>query len=424
MAFGTLAGGEKLVCPFLSTGTVVVVHDRAEILDHTVEGDEIITRRVYQFGTDADILEGTVKYLVEGIFGQITDGCLQIALILLKYGTDLPEYHLVLIFSEWNDGSVVNTDLIVGYNLVEIYLIQISQTLALGTGALGRVEREIVRCRVTVRHTRGRAHQSTAVVFHLPAVLVEDHDQSVTLTQGDIHTLLQSFVVLLLYGQLVDDHFDIMILVSVYLHAAGNLHDLSVDTDIEVPLAAHTLEEFAVMALTTSYQRSQDENLMPVIVVHDHVKQFLFGILDHLFAGSITVGGTGAGVEQTQVIVHLGGCADRRTGVLVCCLLFDADHWTQSCNLVYIRAFHAAEEIPGVSRERLYIASLTFGEYRVESQRRLARTTQSGYDRQTVSWNLHIHILEVMDTGTPYIYLFVFAIHLFTFTLYVFIILM
>ena len=57
------------------------------------------------------------------------------------------------------------------------------------------------------------------------------------------------------------------------------------------------------------------------------------------------------------------------------------------------------EELAGVGRERLDVATLALGVDRVEGQRRLARTRQPGEDDELVAWQLEGDVAQVVLAG-------------------------
>ena len=159
-----------------------------------------------------------------------------------------------------------------------------------------------------------------------------------------------------------------MVLVAINLHATGDFHHLPVDTDVQITLTAHSLEEFTVMTLTTANEWSQDKDTMTCIVVEDHINHLLFCILHHLLTSSIAVSTSGTGKEQTQVVVDLCCRANSRTGILIGGFLLDTDNGRQTSDLIHVRALHTTKEVTGISRECLDIAPLSFGKDRVKGQ--------------------------------------------------------
>ena len=270
---------------------------------------------------------------------------------------------------------------------------------------LGRVEREVVRRWVRVTYACSRTHQALGEMLHAARVLVENHNESVALFHGDADRLLEAFDSSAVGrgNEFVDHHLDVVVLITVHLHAAGNLHHLSVDADIQIALAAHGLEEFTVVTFTASYQRSENQDFLTVIVLKDHVDDALLGVFHHLLASGITIGTAGTGKEQTQVVVDLGGGAHGGTWVSVGGLLLNTNNRRETCNLIDIGAFHAAEEVAGVGREGLDIAALTLGKDGVEGQTGFARAAESGDDGEGVVRDNTVDVLQIVYPGTIYI---------------------
>ena len=244
-------------------------------------------------------------------------------------------------------------------------------------------------------------------MFHLSRLVVQYHDQSFALFHGYLYRLLQSVINAFLDSHAVDDHLDVVVLVAVHFHAAHYLVHLAVDADVEIALATHRLKQLAVVALAAAHQGSQNQNFPARIVVGYQVDDFLLGVFHHRLARDIAVGTSGAGIEQTHVVVDLSGGTYRGTGILIGGFLLDADDGRQSGYLVNVGTFHTAQKVAGIGRERLDIAALPLGKDGVEGQTRLARTAQSGYHRQRVARYLNVDVLEVMYARPPYIYLIV-----------------
>ena len=100
--------------------------------------------------------------------------------------------------------------------------------------------------------------------------IVHNHHEAFALFHGYLNGLLQTIVRKLrirFNSHPVDNHLDIMILVAIHFHALFDFLHLSVDTDMQITLTTHALKEFAVVALTTTYQWSQNKNLTTGIVV-------------------------------------------------------------------------------------------------------------------------------------------------------------
>ena len=250
----------------------------------------------------------------------------------------------------------------------------------MGARPFGRVEGEDVGRGVAIGQSGHGVHESLGEVFRLARIAVHHHDHAVALAHGNAHGVLQSLIILVAHLELVDHHLDVVVLVSVYLHAARNLLDLAVDTDIEVALLAHALEELTVMALALAHEWGEDVDGMSGIVGEDHVDDLLLGVFHHLLAAQIAISRGRPRVEEAQVIVYLGGRSHGRPRIFVGGFLLNADHGRQSRDLVDVGALQVAEEVACVGRERLDVSPLSFGVDGVEGERRLARPRQAGDD--------------------------------------------
>ena len=315
-----------------------------------------------------DVLERSVEHFVECILGNLVDGCLYGEVVFLQDGLYLPEHHLVLVVAERCNAALVDGERTVGDDLVDVDLVDIAKALAGGAGTFGRIKRELVGCRVAIRDAACGAHQALGVVFGNAGFLVEHHQQPVALLHGGGNTLSEPFLVAVGDGHLVYHHLDVVVLVAVDLHSALYFLHLSVDTNIEVSLAAHAFEEFAIVALSVPDQRGKYEDAFSLVVVVDHLDHLLFGVLHHQLARHVAVGLAGTGKEQTEIVVDLGGGAYGGTGILVGGFLLDADDGRQSGNLVNIGALHASQEVAGIGREGFYVAALALGENGVEGK--------------------------------------------------------
>ena len=136
-AFWALTDGKKLVCPFLPARAVVVFHHLAEVFDDAIESDEIVARRMDKFLGDADAVQRAIEDFRQGFLRDFFHGGLHGAFVLLQQRVDLPEYHLVAVFAQWGDSAFGYRQMLVGNHLVEVYLIDVTQSLAMRTGSLG-----------------------------------------------------------------------------------------------------------------------------------------------------------------------------------------------------------------------------------------------------------------------------------------------
>ncbi len=77
-------------------------------------------------------------------------------------------------------------------------------------------------------------------------------------------------------------------------------------------------------------------------------------------------------IQQTKVVIDLSDRPYRRAWIARRGLLINGHCRREAFDEVNIRLIHLAEELTGVGREALNVASLAFGEDRVECQAGLA----------------------------------------------------
>ena len=261
---------------------------------------------MHQFLINAHRFQRTVQYLAQGLLGDVFYPRLQVAVVLVQNGVNLPENHLVLVFSQWGNSTLVDALAAVRNDLVDIYLVDVSQAFTTRTGALRRVKRKRVRCWVIVRYACRRTHQSFRKMPHLARVVVHNHNQPFALLHGRLDGLFQTvgrlgravrFVWLGRDFQSVNHHLDVVVLVSVHLHALGQLHDVAVHTHMQIALSTHRLEQLPVVALTALHQRRQHQNLAALVVVQNHVDNLLLRVFHHRLAGHVAVRPAGTGKQ-------------------------------------------------------------------------------------------------------------------------------
>ena len=135
-------------------------------------------------------------------------------------------------------------------------------------------------------------------------------------------------------------------------------------------------------------------------------REHVFGDVIHaevayLRAADGRIGASDAREQQLEVIVQFGGRADGRTGIARIDLLFDGDGRSDARDQVHVGFGDLAQELPGIGREALDIASLSLGEDRVESQRRFARARKTGDDREGIVRDFDLDVAEVVHPRPP-----------------------
>ena len=158
-------------------------------------------------------------------------------------------------------------------------------------------------------------------------------------------------------------------LVAVELHSRRNVGNLAIDSSIQITLLLELFEQLAVVSLTSADNGSQQRNFATRKAILDQFDNAFVGVMHHLLARYGRICARGTSIQQTQEIVDLGNRTHRRTRVLVGGLLLDRHNGAQTRNLIDIRTFHIADELAGIGRKGLHIATLPLGIDRIEGQR-------------------------------------------------------
>ena len=404
MTFRTCRRARELLCPFLSSSAGIGILQHLDVFRQAVVVYVVVIGRVGNSSRNAQALRTSIENLIHRLVRDSTQRRVQRAVVALQQCLHLPENHLVLVFSQRSDASLADGERTIRNDLVDIYQIHVAQSLAARAPTLRRVEREIVGSRIGIAHARGRTHQPSGIVAQFTAVGIQHHHQSVAHLQAEFHTLAQSlggirFPLIRLDHDPVHHHLYGVVDIAVNLHPLDDFHQFAVHPHPQESLASDAVEEFAIMSLAVPHQRSQQQDSPAGIVLAEELHDLLLGIFHHRLARSPGIGITGTRIEKTQVIIDLRGRSDGGARILVRSLLIDTDDGRQARNLVHIRPFHASEEVAGIGRESLYVASLPFGKDGVEGQGTLAGTRQSSDDGQTLARYRDINILQVVDAS-------------------------
>lgn len=97
-----------------------------------------------------------------------------------------------------------------------------------------------------------------------PWHLSQNHYHAVALFHSRCHTLADAFLIFFLHHQFIDHSFYIVVLVAVGFHIGNDFEDVAVESHIEIPLSAHTFEEFAVMTLALAYEGASRKIALPL----------------------------------------------------------------------------------------------------------------------------------------------------------------
>ena len=194
----------------------------------------------------------------------------------------------------------------------------------------------------------------------------------------------------------VDHDLDGVLAVAVQARQLVDLVDLAVDAQADEPLGAQLVEELRLLALAPDHQGRQDHHpraLGQRQHVVDHLRHALRGEL-HAVLGAVGI--AHAREEQPQVVVDLGHRADGGARVVGGRLLLDGDRGRQALDQVHVGLLHELQELARVGGERLHVAALALGVKRVERERGLPRSGESGDHHEAVARDVEADIPEVV----------------------------
>ena len=291
----------------------------------------------------------------------------------------------------------------IGHHEVGIDFFLDTQTRALRAGPVGRVERERSRFevidsqRMAVRAGQFFGEPLFARVIVVVAVVGElQHDDAVGEAEGRFDRVGEALLGRGFDGEAVDDHLDVVFFLFLESGWLGQwVHD-PVDTHPAVALGVEFFEQVDELALAGADHRGQDEETGALGHREDLVDDLLRGLAGDPFPTNRTVRGARAGVEQPQVVIHLGDSADGGARVAVGRLLVDRHRRGQTFDEIDVRFVHLAEELAGVGRQRFDVATLSLGEDGVECQRRLSRPGQAGEHDQRIARQVEVDAAQVV----------------------------
>ena len=236
----------------------------------------------------------------------------------------------------------------------------------------------------------------------LAAVHLQRDGAAVGVAQRGLEGFGEALAHVIAHLEPVDDDVDAVFLRLREFGQVVDLVDLAVHAQAGEPLGAQFGEEFELLALAVGDHRGEDHQLAVGRQGEDVVDHLRHGLRRERVAVFRAVGRSGAGKEQAQVVVDFGDGADRRAWVVAGRLLLDRNCWREAFDQIDVGLVHHLQELPGVGRERLDVAALAFGVERVEGERRLARTRETGDHDQAVARQVEVDVFQVVRARAAY----------------------
>ncbi len=271
-----------------------------------------------------------------------------------------------------------------------------------------RVEREVVRSRLHVGQPCRGIHQRAAIVPYLIVLGIQHHQLAVALLESEVNSVGQPLAVLVGHLKAVHHQFNAVVDVTVKLHPEGDFAQHAINAYIHVTFLAQVLKQVFIVSLTVLDQWREDINPVALVAFQYQAQDLVGGVFNHALSRQVGIGIGSTGIKQPQVVIHLGRRAHCTARIAVYGLLPDRDDGAKARYLIHIGAFQNPQHVTGIGGEGLQIASLPLGKDCVERQRRLAAAAESCDDSEFVMWNLHVYVLEVVDSSPQYLDTFYF----------------
>ena len=305
------------------------------------------------------------------------------------------------------DHALTERALGVGDDQVGVDLHAGADAVARGAGPERRVERERARLEVVgldvvvvgARHPLGELHLLVGVLA-VEVDEVEDDEARGEVERG-LDGVGQAALGRRLGREPVHDHLDGVLLLLLELGRVGELDRLPVDPGPAEPLRLQGAEELDELPLAAPDHWREHLEAGALVELEHPVDDLLRSLPLDRGATDRAVRPPGAGVEQAQVVVDLGDRADGRARVLRRGLLVDRHRGAQALDEVDIGLVHLAQELAGVRRERLDVATLALCEDRVEGEAGLARAGKAGEHDQGISGQVERDVLEIVLARAP-----------------------
>ena len=193
--------------------------------------------------------------------------------------------------------------------------------------------------------------------------------------------------------------FQRVFLEAVEARPGGGGHELAVDPQVRVALAARPLGEVGVEALAVHHQRREQADALALVVAHQAGHDRVLGLrLDrHVAVGAVLR--AELHVHQPQEMVDLGERGHRGLAPAAAGALLDRHRGRDAEDRVHVRPGRGLHELAGVGVQRFEVAALALGKDDVECERRLARARHSGDHGEPAARDLDVDVLEVVFTG-------------------------
>ena len=159
-----------------------------------------------------------------------------------------------------------------------------------------------------------------------------------------------------------------MVLALVQGRGFGEVDQLAVDPSAKA-LLIKLIEQIFELSLAASNDGSHDGYAFAGAKLHDALDDLFGGLAGDGTTAVGTMRCSDGGVKQAEVVVDFGDGADGGAGAAAGGFLLNGDGGREAFDGVDVGAFDLIEELAGVGREALDVATLAFGVDGVEGGR-------------------------------------------------------
>ena len=156
------------------------------------------------------------------------------------------------------------------------------------------------------------------------------------------------------------------------------------------------LQQLDMFSLARAHYRGENHQPRVRWKQLNRIHHLIHRLLADLLAALRAMRGADARVQQAQIVMDLGHCADSGARVMTGGFLVDGDRRRKPPNGVYIGFFHLPQKLARIAGHAFHIAALAFCVYGIKGQRRLAGSRQACKYNQTVARQDHIYIFQVV----------------------------
>ena len=225
------------------------------------------------------------------------------------------------------------------------------------------------------------------------AVNSVNNKNAVAQLQGGLNGFGKALTIAFIDGKAVDNNFYGMFFLGVQCRQCVNRIHFAVNTRTQKTKPFNIVQLLLIFAFAIAHHRGEQHNFLFVFIGEQVLNHLACGFRFKFFVVLGAVGRADAREQQAQVVIDFGNRADGRARVVRRSFLFYGDCRRQTGDVVDIGFVDAHKKLARIRRQRLNIASLTFGKYRIKSERRFSRTRQAGNNHKLIARDDEVNIL-------------------------------